>query len=330
MGIDWGRLFFYYHPLFLKHLEGVHHPENPHRLEVILEYLKLRGVWEKVTRIQPVAADLSWVETNHAKTYVDYVRQSCEEPLHTLDGGDTLVTPDSFRAAELAVGAALQAVDALLTGKAAGAFCALRPPGHHAEYDRAMGFCLFNNVAIAARYALEKHGLDRVFILDWDVHHGNGTQHSFESSPEVFYCSLHQWPLFPGTGSSDETGSGAGTGFTMNFPLPAGTGEAEYLRILQEKILPVVRDFKPQLFIISAGFDAHRDDPLAGMELSTTTFGEMTRMVRRELDPLAGVKILSVLEGGYHLTALAESVFEHLRALIEPLQDVAERGPAFV
>lgn len=319
MEIDWRQLFFYYHPLFLKHLEGVRHPENPRRLEVILEYLKLQGVWEKLTRIRPAAADVGRIETNHAKDYVEIVRESCREPLRTLDDGDTLVTADSFRAAERAVGAVLQAVDALLAGKAASAFCAVRPPGHHAEYDRAMGFCLFNNVAIAARYAREKYGLDRVFILDWDVHHGNGTQHSFESSREVFYCSIHQWPLFPGTGSRDETGSGGGAGFTMNFPLPAGAGEKEYFQILQEKILPAVREFQPQLFIISAGFDAHGNDPLAGMRLNAASFGEMTRLVRQELVSLNGVKILSVLEGGYNLTALAESVFEHLKALVEPL-----------
>lgn len=223
-----------------------------------------------------------------------------------LDEGDTHAVRESFEAALLAAGAVNTAIDAVLQSKVGAAFCAVRPPGHHAERDRAMGFCLFNNVAIGARYAQRMHRIERVAILDWDVHHGNGTQHIFEADPTVFYISLHQYPFYPGTGAREERGVGEGEGFTLNIPLPAGTGEARYLEAFRNEIVPALQDFKPELLIISAGFDAHRDDPLANMMLTESSYGKMTEQV------MGIAPIVSVLEGGYNLDALARSAEAHI------------------
>ena len=228
-----------------------------------------------------------------------------------LDGGDTCASGDSFDVALHAAGAALRAVDAVMTGEAVSAFCAVRPPGHHAERDEPMGFCLLNNAAIAARHAQRRHGADRVAILDWDVHHGNGTQHIFEEDPSVLYISLHQYPFYPGTGSRAEQGIGRGKGATLNVPLPAGTGEEGYRAAFHDEVLPALDDFRPALLIISAGFDAHRDDPLADMLLTDESYAEFTCLVKRF------APTVSVLEGGYDLEALARSVEAHLRALRE-------------
>ena len=212
--------------------------------------------------------------------------------------------------------ACIMGVDDLFDYRAKAVFCAVRPPGHHAEFSHAMGFCLFNNVAIAARYALQKYDLKRIFILDWDVHHGNGTQNTFEYSNEVFFCSIHQSRLYPGSGDSTEIGKGSGEGFTLNFPLAAGSGDEDYISLLNGKIIPKIHEYNPDLLIISAGFDAHDEDPLASMKLSTKCYGEMTRLLRAAMRQHNGGRILSVLEGGYHLNHLAESVFSHLNAFI--------------
>lgn len=228
-----------------------------------------------------------------------------------LDDGDTHASQESFDVAMLAAGAVLGAVDAVLAGDLDGAFCAVRPPGHHAEHDRPMGFCLFNNVAVGARYAQSRHGIAKVAILDWDVHHGNGTQHIFESDPSVLYISLHQYPWYPGTGAKEETGVGAGKGFTMNFPMPAGTEEEAYLQVFTDQIVPALQTFDPGLLIVSAGFDAHREDPLADIRLTESSFATFTQMI-------AGIApVVSVLEGGYNLDATAKSVEHHLRSLAE-------------
>jgi acetoin utilization deacetylase AcuC-like enzyme len=211
----------------------------------------------------------------------------------------------------LAAGSVMNAIDVLLDDQAVAAFCAVRPPGHHAERDRPMGFCLFNNVAIGARYAQQKHNIERVAILDWDVHHGNGTQHVFETDPTVLYISLHQYPFYPGTGARSERGIGNGEGYTMNFPLPEGTDEERYFSIFNEEIVPAISTYDPGLLIISAGFDAHKDDPLGGMELTERSFAKMTGLVK-------GIApIVSVLEGGYDLDALARSVEAHLQELAQ-------------
>jgi len=229
---------------------------------------------------------------------------------------DTAICPQSYDAALMSTGAGLKAVDLVVDGDCDNVFCAVRPPGHHAEHDRSMGFCLFNNVAIAADYALEKKGLDRVFIFDWDVHHGNGTQNSFYSKSNVYYSSIHQYPFYPGTGGGDETGTGDGLGTTLNFPMRAFSGDADYLERVQDKLIPEMFRFKPDLIIISAGFDAHEDDPLAQINLSTECYGAMTEMVAAAAKEICGGRLISMLEGGYDPHALAESVHSHLKHLI--------------
>jgi acetoin utilization deacetylase AcuC-like enzyme len=213
--------------------------------------------------------------------------------------------------------AGLTAIDQIITGQLDNAFTAVRPPGHHAEKDRAMGFCLFNNVAIAAQYAIKKHGLNKIFIFDWDVHHGNGTQHSFYSDPSVYYSSIHQYPFYPGTGSEDETGTGDGLGSTLNFPLDAFTGDSVYLDIIKNKLIPKIQSFRPDLIIISAGFDAHKDDPLAQINLESKDYYTLTKRILSLAKELCEGKVVSILEGGYDLNALKESVDYHVKSLIE-------------
>lgn len=313
---DWTEnLYFYYHPVFLEHLKGISHPENPRRLSAIIAYFEEEELWDKLLKKEPVEAAEEWILRNHSQEHIRWVKESCQRAPAYLDAGDTLVTEHSWEAALCAVGAVLDAVDAVMQGQVPAAFCAVRPPGHHAEYNAAMGFCLFNNIAIAARYALEQYHLQRIFIFDWDVHHGNGTQHSFEESDQVFYCSIHQWPLFPGTGRAEERGRGRGEGYTLNVPLPAGKGDADYFQILEQTVLPALREYRPELLMISAGFDAHEGDPLAGMRLSSTAFGEMTRRLASTMKALGTPRIISTLEGGYHLRYLGESVYEHVTNL---------------
>jgi acetoin utilization deacetylase AcuC-like enzyme len=294
---------------YLEHISPGSHPERPDRLRAIITHLKECGLWNHLKHIQPVAAKIDHILAVHAQQHVDRVRRVCERGGGLLDEGDTYAVPQSFEIAMLASGGVVGAIDAVIGKKVNSAFCAVRPPGHHAERDKAMGFCLFNNVAIGARYAQQDYGLERVIILDWDVHHGNGTQHIFEQDPSVFYISLHQYPFYPGTGARHERGIGEGEGFTLNCPLPAGTGEARYLQAFSEEIVLTLEKFKPDLLIISAGFDAHKDDPLGGMKLSEDSFAKMTMAVA-DIAP-----VVSVLEGGYNLEALARSTESHLNAL---------------
>ncbi len=225
------------------------------------------------------------------------------------------MSPGSYRAALQAVGGTLAAIDAVMDGRVANAFCAVRPPGHHAEPSRAMGFCLFNNVAVGARYAQQRYGLGRVLILDWDVHHGNGTQAAFYEDPTVLYVSLHQYPWYPGTGSAEEVGTGPGEGYTLNLPMAAGRGNDEYRTAFELRIQPAVREFSPDFVLISAGFDAHRDDPLAMMNVTEAGYRAMTESVKDWASTTAQGRIVSCLEGGYNLTALADSVEAHVRCL---------------
>ena len=241
-----------------------------------------------------------------------------QAPTHgrvSLDA-DTSMSPGSLGAAYLAAGGALAGVDAIMAGRVQHAFCAVRPPGHHAEADRAMGFCLFNNVAIAARYAQKRYGVQRVLIVDWDVHHGNGTQHSFESDASVLFFSTHQYPHYPGTGRASECGRGAGEGLTINVPMEAGEGDDEYRAVFQKVLVPAADAFKPEFVIISAGFDAHRDDPLASMGLTEEGYADLTNIVAGIARQHCQGRLLSALEGGYNLTALAASVERHIQALV--------------
>jgi acetoin utilization deacetylase AcuC-like enzyme len=300
---------FVYDDFFAEHRTPSGHPERPDRLRWLVRHLQECGRWGHLRHIKASAARLEEVLQIHSEGYLEFVHEVCRRGGGMLDEGDTYASAHSWDAALLAAGAVIKAVDGVLGGEVAGAFCAVRPPGHHAEQDRASGFCLLNNVAIGARYAQRRHGIANVAILDWDVHHGNGTQHAFEEDPTVFYVSTHQYPFFPGSGSRQETGRGRGEGATLNIPLSAGADEERYLLAFHEEIIPALQRFNPGLLIISAGFDAHREDPLGEMALTEDSFAAFTRLLR-------GIApIVSVLEGGYSLGALARSVERHLGAL---------------
>ncbi len=303
------KISFIYDDAFLLHTPPVGHPERPDRLRSIVKHLKSRGLWDSLDHQAPVAATDEHILAVHTPQHLELIKRVCESDGGLLDEGDTHVVHKSFDVAMLAAGSVLKAIDIVIGNQAGAAFCAVRPPGHHAERDHPMGFCLFNNVAVGARYAQQKHGIDRVAILDWDVHHGNGTQHIFENDLTVLYISLHQYPFYPGTGAKGERGVGKGEGYTLNFPLPGGTDEAQYLAIFKDEIAPALTSYNPGLLIISAGFDAHRDDPLGGMELTEHSFAMMTDLVKH-IAP-----VVSVLEGGYNLDALAKSVEQHLLSL---------------
>ena len=296
---------------FLEHLTPAGHPERPDRLRRMMHHLDEAGVLGRLCRIPADEAAMEDLEAVHSRELILYIKAVCESGGGMLDAGDTHASRDSFAVARLAAGAVLRSIDAVVDGTVASAFCAVRPPGHHAERGASMGFCLFNNVAVGARYAQRRHGIARVAVLDWDVHHGNGTQHIFEDDPSVLYVSLHQYPFYPGTGAASELGKGAGKGTTLNIPLPAGTGEDRYREAFVGQVVPALTSFRPGLLLISAGFDAHRADPLADMRLTEESFAEFTHLV----SPIAPV--VSVLEGGYDLSALAASVEHHIRALME-------------
>jgi acetoin utilization deacetylase AcuC-like enzyme len=315
---NYSQIVFYYHPIFEKHLEGIYHPETPQRLRVMLDYLKGEGIYDRMDVREPQAADIQWIKKIHREEYIKSVERACEKPPSILDIGDTVVTGESYNAALRAAGAVLETVDTVLTedGKDF-AFCAVRPPGHHAEWDRARGFCLFNNIAIGAQYALEKHNLSRIFIFDWDVHHGNGTQHAFEDRDDVFYCSMHQMPLFPGSGYADEKGRGKGEGYTLNIPLSPGTSQDVYLSLFEERVLSSIQDFQPDLIMISCGFDALANDPLAAINLEESGYAFLTEKLTEAAKNTATGKIISVLEGGYNLQRVGSLLSIHLNSFLK-------------
>ena len=311
-----GKTGFVYHPAYLEHDMGAGHPESPNRLRAIMQQLEQSGTAARLTRIEPREAEDEWITQIHTPLYLAMLKTQAPTNGRISLDPDTSMSPGSLTAAYLAAGGALAAVDAIMSRQVDQAFCAVRPPGHHAEAGHAMGFCLFNNVAIAARYAQKKHGLTRVLIVDWDVHHGNGTQHSFENDPSVLFFSTHQYPHYPGTGRESERGRGAGEGFTINVPMEAGEGGEEYREIFQKSLVPTADSFKPEFVIVSAGFDAHKDDPLGNMGLTEEGYLNLTGIVAGIAKRHAGGRMLSSLEGGYHLTALATSVDRHIQALL--------------
>lgn len=305
---------FVYHPDYLKHDPGGWHPERPERLTAIVEGLKDSGFWEKLVHLEPSPATLGQVQYFHNSDYVETLKKFCAQGGGLLDL-DTGVSRQSFDVALLAVGGMIRAIDAVMSGEVHNAFAAVRPPGHHAFPERGKGFCLFNNIAIGARYLQKEHHLEKILIVDWDIHHGDGTHYFFYDDPSVFYFSIHEYPFYPGTGRVYETGKGEGAGYTMNMPAPFGAGIREYMDAFQRKLKPTALDFKPDFVLISAGFDAHKDDPLSGIDLKSSDYGLFTDIVREIADQTCDGKIVSTLEGGYNLRALSESVLEHLRHL---------------
>ena len=312
-----GKTGLVYHPAYLGHDMGAGHPESPNRLRAIMQQLEQSGTAARLTMIAPREAEDEWIMPIHTPAYLSMLKTNAPASGRLSLDPDTSMSPGSLTAAYLAAGGVLAAVDAIMNKQVEHVFCAVRPPGHHAEAGRAMGFCLFNNVAIAARYVQKKYGLKRVLIVDWDVHHGNGTQHSFEDDPSVLFFSTHQFPHYPGTGRESERGRGAGEGFTINVPMEAGEGDEEYRAVFRKSLVPAADAFKPEFVIVSAGFDAHKDDPLASMGLTEEGYADLTGIVAGIAKRHAEGRILSSLEGGYNLTALAASVDRHIQALLD-------------
>jgi acetoin utilization deacetylase AcuC-like enzyme len=292
-----------YDPIYLEHDTG-DHVENARRLVEAMSYLKETGIKEKLTCLPPRPASLEELEMIHAPEYISYVKSKAEKGGGWLDP-DTVMSPKSYEAALYAAGGLLVAVEAVMKGEVDNAFALVRPPGHHAIHDRAMGFCIFNNMAIAAKFALSKLDLNRVLIADFDVHHGNGTQDAFYADPTVLYFSTHQYPFYPGTGWVDETGMGEGEGATVNFPMAAGWGDEEYLRAFNEVLVPVARRFQPQLVLVSAGFDTHWADQLAMMRVTITGFAQMAMILKELASELCQGRLVFTLEGGYNLRVVA-------------------------
>ena len=302
---------YLHHPSSYQHETGSH-PENAGRLRAIETALDARG-WAGMKRVEAPAASRTQLTRVHAPAHVDAIEAFCAGGGGMIDV-DTIAGERSFAAALHAAGGAAHAAQALLADETRVAVCALRPPGHHAERAASMGFCLFNNVAVAATHALDECGAERVLVLDWDVHHGNGTEAIFAASDRVLYASIHQWPLYPGTGPAEYEGEGEGKGYTINLPVPAGSGPDEFLALVQQVVVPVAREYRPDLIVVSAGYDAHRDDPLASCMLDEDAYADMAASVR-ELSAELEAPVLVCLEGGYDPDALAASVVATIDAL---------------
>lgn len=314
---------------FINHRPGQFHPESPKRLETIyamLEEPEMAGLFEEIPVRRAEKEELCWV---HSPDYVAKVAETDGKDHVALDP-DTSTSAGSYEAALLAVGGLCEAISQVITGELDNAFALVRPPGHHAEQDRAMGFCLFNNVAVGARYAQQKHGLERILVIDWDLHHGNGTQHSFEEDPSILYFSTHQSPYYPGTGSFQELGTGKGQGFTVNVPLSIGHGDGEYIGIFEKILNPIATQFNPDLILVSAGFDIYEGDPLGGMRVTPEGFAGLMRSVMDFADGCCDGKIVVTLEGGYELGGLRDSVKAVLKELAgiskAPVQEILARA----
>ena len=300
-------------PIFLEHLRGFQHVESPRRLEVLYDMLDrdFAGHLYPVTSREAALEELAAIHTP------DHLRRvaSTAGRVHDSLDPDTQTTAQSYEAALHAAGGLTALIDALLDGEIENGFALVRPPGHHAEAHRAMGFCLFNNVAIGAAYARQRRGLERILIVDWDLHHGNGTQHSFWNSPEVLYFSTHQYPYYPGTGGLDEVGGKGAPGFTVNVPLSSGCLDEDFAQIFERILVPIGRQFNPELILISAGFDTYYEDPLGAMMVTPQGFARLTRIARRLAEEVCRGRLLLTLEGGYHLNGLSQSVLAVLKEL---------------
>ena len=309
-------------PDFLKHQPGHAHPERPERLKILLDLTRgLHG--SDLQILPPRPAKKEEVSSCHSSEYIDLVRSTSEINRYALDG-DTVTCADSYGIALLAVGGFLRLLDSVSDFDFRNGFALVRPPGHHATRDRAMGFCLFNTVAIGAQYLKRLYGARRILIMDWDVHHGNGTQDNFYQDPSVLYISTHQYPYYPGTGAIEEVGNGKGEGYTVNIPLPAGCGDEEYLCVFKEIVIPIADKYQPEWVLVSAGFDPHQHDPLGGMRVTEKGFGIMASMLLELAQKHAAGKIAFLLEGGYNLEALRNSV----SVVLEKMKGEDRSGPA--
>ncbi|MBN1366980.1 MAG: histone deacetylase [Dehalococcoidales bacterium] len=297
---------YVYDPVYLQHDTG-YHSENANRLTSILSYLEKTGLLAELKIIKPRAASIDEIAAVHDREYISYLAYVAKNGGAWLEV-DTVMSPKSYDAAVYAAGGTISATDEVMQGKVSSAFALVRPPGHHATYDRAMGFCMFNNIAIAAKYALSKYKLERIAIIDFDVHHGNGTQDAFNSDPHVLYVSTHQYPHYPGSGNAEDTGTPEGRGTILNVPMPAASGDHEYHTVFEKIIVPVAKRYKPQLIMVSAGYDIHWSDELAQMQVTTTGIADIVRFIKQLADEFCQGKIVIALEGGYNLEALSTSV----------------------
>ncbi len=301
-----------------EHFPGSDHPESPARYEAVRNSLAAAGLMQTCPPLTPRSATKDELAICHERRYIDLVEAEIASGAHELSTGDTSVGSESWAVSLRAVGGVLQAVDAVMQGRASNAFCAVRPPGHHASQARGMGFCLFNNIAIGTRYAQQRYGVERVLLVDWDVHHGNGTQDIFYRDGSVFFFSTHQSSWYPGTGNAAETGSGPGIGTTLNCPLPAGSGRDAVLGSFTAHLLPAAESFRPDLVMISAGFDSRRGDPLGQFLLDDKDFADLTGMMLTIADKHANGRVVSVLEGGYNLSGLAAAATAHVKSMVDP------------
>ncbi len=310
---------FLYDDRYLLHDTGPYHPEAPARIQAIYHGIKDGGLLSKLSMIKASYADQMWIEAVHNIKYIKRFEETCFSGISEFDHPDNQICPETFETAMLAVGGILDAARLVMNGEIDNAFCAVRPPGHHAETDKAMGFCFFNNVAIAARYLQNECGVKRIGIVDFDVHHGNGTQSAFEQDPSVFYYSIHEHPSFayPGTGREFEEGTGQGLGFTMNSPMLPGCGDSEYKNLIEKKLFPAFETFEPEVIIVSAGFDAHIDDDMSDIKLSTEAFSWIMKKVVEMADRHSNGRLISVLEGGYSLKRLPELAKNHVKILLD-------------
>ncbi|MGC9965597.1 MAG: histone deacetylase [Syntrophobacteraceae bacterium] len=308
-----------YDERFLLHKTGPGHPEAPERLTVIHRALEEADLLSKLIPIPATPAKMKWIEQVHAPRYIYRFEEACLLDLGELDNADNQISPQSYDTAVLAVGGILNAVDMLMRGRIDNAFCAVRPPGHHAEENKALGFCFFNNVAIAARYLQSQWKVGRIGIVDFDAHHGNGTQRIFDGDPHVFYYSIHEHPSFayPGTGREFERGSGPGLGTTLHSAILPGLGDDEYRRRIVHDLIPAFEEFMPDVILVSAGFDGHAEDDMSGIKLSTEIFSWMMKIILRLAVQYCEGRLVSVLEGGYSLGVLPELIRDHVRLLLD-------------
>ena len=304
---------FYQSKTFLQHETGAH-PENPKRLQAITKQVASAEIPKLTIVNDPATPDGKAIELVHASPYLQRIQKLCQEGGGRIET-DTVVSPRSYDVARYAAGCAMQAVDQVVQGKTKRVFCAVRPPGHHALSNQAMGFCLINNIAVAARHAISEHKLNRVLIVDWDVHHGNGTQDIFYEEEQVYFFSAHRHPFYPGTGMGDETGVGKGLGTIWNLPLAFGITREDYFQQFERMLLQAAEKCQPELILISAGFDAHKEDPIGSLGLETEDFGRLTQLLLQVARQYCGGRIVSLLEGGYNPQRLAESVVTHLTEL---------------